>query len=334
MVVLAHLTTAEAQAKKGGAPLPERFALAQATRPKVLNISNGTCEAREVTASPIELLRRTVEAISKAKFTGKGDKPVVQQMMSEFEWLIKTAVESAQVDPLEVTLDPRIHNPPFAAGLSSRWSNGASRRNELTRSSGAAEAEEALELNDEEDESSRLSIVIPSAVHSDMDKDSMGINDTGIRLQSEVVAAKLSSGEASLVLESRSHLVSFGDDDAAAADNGEFTAHEPPPSARLRPSSAAVDAAARLSIALGAAEVAEPSLQTVEEAGEADTFLSATSEPARAPELARLQIQEVALNERGSLAELSAPIVFTPLSTAAPPASAAHRRGDGQSLDA
>ena len=38
----------------------------------------------------------------------QGDKPVVQQMMSEFEWLIKTAVESAQVDPLEVTLDPRI----------------------------------------------------------------------------------------------------------------------------------------------------------------------------------------------------------------------------------
>ena len=36
-----------------------------------------------------------------------GDKDKVRQMLHEFEWLIKQAVDTAQVDPLEKTLDPR-----------------------------------------------------------------------------------------------------------------------------------------------------------------------------------------------------------------------------------
>ena len=104
----------------------------------------------------------------------------VEGMLHEFEWLIKTAVESSQVDALDVTLDPRIRIPSkksVAARLSNSLSKRASRRSEVPRSSAAVEAEEAIERNDEEDEGSRLSIEVPK------DKGAMGVDDAAICLQ-------------------------------------------------------------------------------------------------------------------------------------------------------
>ena len=50
-------------------------------------------EATEKT--PEALLANTIEAIGGATFIGKGEGAMVAQMLSELEWTIKTAVESA-----------------------------------------------------------------------------------------------------------------------------------------------------------------------------------------------------------------------------------------------
>ena len=71
------------------------------------DISGGQSVAVEVTESPEKLLQRAVGKIGSATFTGKGDKPKVQQLMHEFEWDIMAAVQSATVNALSVALDPR-----------------------------------------------------------------------------------------------------------------------------------------------------------------------------------------------------------------------------------
>ena len=94
---------------------PERFRVAEASRPKVceLNPSGGVIEVElEVVpertvfgacwprkrghaegATPSEYLSQALEAIEHAAFTGKGDKPKVQLLLAKLEWLIRSAVE-------------------------------------------------------------------------------------------------------------------------------------------------------------------------------------------------------------------------------------------------
>ena len=40
----------------------------------------------------------------------QGDKPIVQQMLYEFEWDITTAIESAQADALSMAISPELHD--------------------------------------------------------------------------------------------------------------------------------------------------------------------------------------------------------------------------------
>ena len=71
LVVMAHLSAAERQAADRGKRLPERFEHAQRCRAKVVDISGGSSNAREITEEPEQLLERTIDAIADAKFTGK-----------------------------------------------------------------------------------------------------------------------------------------------------------------------------------------------------------------------------------------------------------------------
>ena len=106
---------------------PERFRVAEASRPKVCELdpihgvfevelsvvaeralfarkqlhkqaSNLNKQASNFTehgdgTTPREYLLDALEAIEKATFTGKGDKPMVRMLLAKLEWLIRSAVE-------------------------------------------------------------------------------------------------------------------------------------------------------------------------------------------------------------------------------------------------
>jgi len=107
----AHFSAAERQATGRGHSLPHHLAVAQASRPKVTDISGGEIRPREISESPQKLLEATVEAIKHAKFVGKGDKPLVQQMLAEIEWTMKMAMEQAEqaqnAHAHDLSIDPR-----------------------------------------------------------------------------------------------------------------------------------------------------------------------------------------------------------------------------------
>ena len=111
-VVAAHLAKAK-EIEKG---LIERFERAEAARAKVINITGDTPEERRFTdVDPIELLDRTMRELSVARFTFSSDRAVAEEMMAGFEWIIKSAMEQAELaqhaDLLTVTR---------------RWSGGCS----------------------------------------------------------------------------------------------------------------------------------------------------------------------------------------------------------------
>ena len=82
--VAAHL---EAARRRG--ELPQRFSLANAARPKVIDISeiDAPC-APESDVDPRQLLLEAMEAIRKANFVGKGDQATVRRLLSSFSSLI------------------------------------------------------------------------------------------------------------------------------------------------------------------------------------------------------------------------------------------------------
>jgi hypothetical protein len=94
LVVAAHL----AKAKESG-ELLERFARAEASRPKVIDITGGKTAARELTEDPVALLDCTMKTLAEARFTFPSDCTMANQMMGDFEWTIKTAMEQAIAYP-------------------------------------------------------------------------------------------------------------------------------------------------------------------------------------------------------------------------------------------
>ena len=127
------LAAAERQAGR----LPERLVRAQASRAKETDISGGETRPVEITEQPEALLAATTDAIEHAKFVGKADKPMVQQLLAELEWIMKTAAEqaTAQHAASGLTVDPsRL-----------RWLKRAAR---LRARAGASEAREGLLAGD------------------------------------------------------------------------------------------------------------------------------------------------------------------------------------------
>ena len=105
LFVVAHLNVAEKQ----GA-LPARLADAQAARPKVLDISGDTPIVRTVEDAPEVLLDTTIDAIDAAHFSGKADRPLVEAMAAELEWVIKGSMDAVamQRNAAARSVDPRV----------------------------------------------------------------------------------------------------------------------------------------------------------------------------------------------------------------------------------
>ena len=75
--------------------LPPSFALAQQSRPKLIDITGGETRTVEVAADPARVLRETMDALGRARFTFDSDRAMAEEMMNEFEWIIKMASEQA-----------------------------------------------------------------------------------------------------------------------------------------------------------------------------------------------------------------------------------------------
>jgi hypothetical protein len=132
MMVAAHLRVAAEQAGSRGHELPERLTRAMGARAKVTDISGG--EVRKVDkVGHRELLAEAMRDISGATFVGKGEAEMVQQMLAEFEWLMKTAMEQATsatdssrtVAPA-VLREARIRSQPAVTGAPNSQSGGSS----------------------------------------------------------------------------------------------------------------------------------------------------------------------------------------------------------------
>jgi len=91
-IAAAHLAAAEKQTA-----LPLQFAKAQASRAKVIDISGGRVVPFKPVSKPSAMLKATTQAIEAARFTGKGDLFIVQQMLAEFEYTIQSAVGQASI---------------------------------------------------------------------------------------------------------------------------------------------------------------------------------------------------------------------------------------------
>jgi len=107
LIVAAQLLAAAEQRS-----LPTRYELAQQSRAKVLELSSGVATAREVHVPPMELLAQLLSALVKAHFTVPADKPLAVEQVLDFDWVVKTAIEQARLDPLTHS------TPPDAAAFS------------------------------------------------------------------------------------------------------------------------------------------------------------------------------------------------------------------------
>ena len=100
MTAAAHLHAAASSVGEGGlqSPLPMRFQRAQASRAKIIDISGGISQPREVTQSPEEVLKEATRMIAIAKFTGRADAKLVPHLLAVFEWDMRTAIARATTD--------------------------------------------------------------------------------------------------------------------------------------------------------------------------------------------------------------------------------------------
>ena len=128
-LVAAHLAKAEREAREGGFELPQRLMHAQDSRPKLIDISGGEVDPLVPADDnePFALLDQTVRDIRGAHFVGKGDKELVQQMLAELEWIMKSAVDRALANGAQgsgMTVDPVILKTQRMSKRTQRMSTG------------------------------------------------------------------------------------------------------------------------------------------------------------------------------------------------------------------
>ena len=94
----AHLNMASRQASKRSVVLPERLVRADASRAKVVDISDGKVCTVDVEESPVAVLKQTSDDLEIAKFVGKGEAETVKQLLAKVEWSMHMAMEQATAD--------------------------------------------------------------------------------------------------------------------------------------------------------------------------------------------------------------------------------------------
>ena len=126
MVVASQLGAAAAQ-RPLPCPLPERYAHAEACRPKLLDLGGGVARPRELNASPSALLEATTARLHAARFSIEVDRELAVERMLDFEWLVENSLEQARLDPYEhpvvpspANLTPLIQRPAARTSSSTR----------------------------------------------------------------------------------------------------------------------------------------------------------------------------------------------------------------------
>ena len=81
--------------RNGDGSLPKRLAGAARARPKLFDISHGQVLPCAVTESPRAILKQTTAAVATARFVGKGDQVLVQNLLAALDWTMQLAMEKA-----------------------------------------------------------------------------------------------------------------------------------------------------------------------------------------------------------------------------------------------
>jgi hypothetical protein len=101
-VTATHLEASEVHAAAQGLALPERFARAQANRPKMLRIGSQSAAPEEKWLDPEKRLDAAIEALETAHFTsGNDDRLAVQALLLRFEWTVQRCmIEALRLEEL------------------------------------------------------------------------------------------------------------------------------------------------------------------------------------------------------------------------------------------
>lgn len=103
-----------------------KFERAEASRHKVTDISDGKSAKVRVNEKPAHLLRSAQRAIQGARFVGKGDKPMVQQMLGQYDLVMQTAVgDAADAQDEARQPDPSLGAVSATRRRASVWSQGS-----------------------------------------------------------------------------------------------------------------------------------------------------------------------------------------------------------------
>ena len=114
--------------------LPARLAAAQAARPKVIDVSDGTPRKLELGGVAPELLLDNVtdrlrDEGGDVRFTGKGDRAMVCKLLTRFEWTIHTGmtrgVNLAEAAHGGLAIDPEQYRPGLAEWLANQLRTAA-----------------------------------------------------------------------------------------------------------------------------------------------------------------------------------------------------------------
>ena len=106
-VTKAHIKAAATQN-----PLPDRYAYAEASRAKVIELDAVVEEAQaQEPTENVESLAGLVEDVisrlqSASRFSYEDDRHIAQAMLLDFDWLINAAMAQARLDPMESTTMP------------------------------------------------------------------------------------------------------------------------------------------------------------------------------------------------------------------------------------
>jgi hypothetical protein len=115
----AHLNMASRQASKRSVELPERLKHANASRAKVIDISDGKVRTIDVEESPVAVLKQTSDDLEIAKFVGKGEAETVKQLLAKVEWSMHMAMEQATADHVKSGLTIVRVRKPWASSWAS-----------------------------------------------------------------------------------------------------------------------------------------------------------------------------------------------------------------------
>ena len=127
--MLAHFEEVERQ----GRTLPARLAAAQAARPKVIDVSDNTPRKLELGGAPELLLDSVTDRLrdegGDVRFTGTGDRAMVCDLLTRFEWTIHTGmtrgVNLAGAAHGGLAIDPEEYRPGLAAKLANQLRTAA-----------------------------------------------------------------------------------------------------------------------------------------------------------------------------------------------------------------